>query len=369
MFCRAFCVIKIILNIPLLYLGKYNRFFLKLISIKPIDVSLKVTENCNSRCITCNVWRGNEKKEDLSIEELETIFYQLNEIKIKTIGMYGGEPLLRKDIGEVIKRAKKIIKGVKILVITNGLLLKIKAKELKDSGVDIICVSLDGIGETNDKIRGIPGDYQMAVEGIKELKKVDKEGKVQIHIGTTLVSLNIHQVPQLINLARDLGTSWAFSLFDTSSCHFNNIPGAEDLKKIEINKIEETIKYISEARKKYPKTLLSITSPSLDFSDEYLRGKKPFFHCVLGYLRIYIDSSKNVYSGCWAMPPLGNLKEKSIKEIIGSQIYKKRIKEMYELKCPYCTCGFLINHTINKLPYGAVYFLQNWPDYIKYFRR
>lgn len=369
MFYRTLYIIKIILNIPLLYLGKYNRFFLKLISIKPIDASLKVTENCNSRCITCNVWKGNERKKDLSIEELEMIFYQLNEIKIKTIGMHGGEPLLRKDIGEVIKRAKKIIKGVKVLVITNGLLLKIRARELKDSGVDFICVSLDGIGETNDKIRGIPGGYKIAIEGIKELKKIDKEGKIQVHIGTTLVSLNIHQVPQLINLARDLGTSWAFSLFDTSPYHFNNIPEAADLKKVEKNKIEEAIRYISEARKKYPKTLLNITPLSLDFADEYLKGIKPFFHCVLGYLRIYIDSSKNVYSGCWAMSSSGNLKEKSIKEIIESQIYKKRIKEMYELKCPYCTCGFLINHAINKLPYGAVYFLQNWPAYLKYFKR
>ena len=353
--------LKMGVKIPLFYLGKHNRNFLKIISPSPIDISLKVTEKCNSGCITCNVWREQFSKPELTIEELGEIFYQLKEIKIKTIGLYGGEPLLRKDIGEVAKKAKKIVKGSRVLAITNGLLLKGKAQELLDGGVDFVCISLDGIGEVNDKIRGVPGDYQKVIEGIKELKRIDKKKKVKINIGTTLLSLNIYQVPQLINLARELDISWSFNLFDTSPYHFKNIDNPSYLKKIDENLINETIEYIYWARKKYPRTLVGIDPVGLKFAEEYLKGKKPFFHCVLGYLRIYIDSYMNVYSGCWAMPPVGNLRNDRLKNILNSSQYKERLMKMYELQCPYCTCGFLINCLINNPLSGAQFLFKNIP--------
>ena len=152
-------VIKLGLKFPPIYLARYFRNILNVISPSPIDVSLKVTERCNSRCITCNVWKEQADKPELTLEELEKIFHQFKSVKIKTIGLYGGEPLLRDDIGEVARKAKSIMKESRILLITNGLLLKKKAREVLDSGIDIVCISLDGIGEVNDMIRGVPGYY------------------------------------------------------------------------------------------------------------------------------------------------------------------------------------------------------------------
>ena len=351
-------------KIPFLYFAKYYLNLLKVISPTPVDVSLKVTEKCNSRCITCNVWREQSNKPELTIEDLEKIFYQLKAVKIKTIGLYGGEPLLRKDIGEVARKAKSIMKESRILLITNGLLLKNKAKELLDGGCDYVCISLDGIGEVNDKIRGVPGDYQRVIEGIEELKKIDTKKKVKINIGTTLISQNIHQVPQLINLAREFGISWSFNLFDTSPYHFRNIDNPLSLKKIDEGLIDETIKYMHQERKKYPQTLVGIDPIGLEFAREYLKGKEPFFHCVLGYIRIYIDSYMNVYSGCWALSPMGNLNQEELKNILNSPRYKERLRKMYQLKCPYCTCGYLINCLFNN-PFAGIQFLFRNISFIK----
>jgi len=350
--------IKTGVQIPLLYFARHNRNLLKIISTTPVDVSLKVTEKCNSRCITCNVWREQSDKPELTLADLGKIFYQLKDIGIKTVGLYGGEPLLRKDIGEVAGKANSIIKGSRILVITNGLLLKNKARELLDGGVDFVCISLDGVGEVNDKIRGVPEYYERVIEGIAELKRIDTKKKVKINIGTTLLSLNIHQVPQLINLARELGISWSFNLFDTSSYHFQNIDAPDLLRKIDENLIDETIQHMSEERKKYPQTMVGIDPIGLEFAREYLKGKKPFFHCILGYLRVYIDAYTNVYSGCWTLPPVGNLKEEKLKDILNSPRYRERLREMYELKCPYCTCGYLINCLFDN-PRGGIRFLFN----------
>ena len=349
-------LIKTAGKVTFLCFAKYNHNLLKIISPTPVDVCLKVTEKCNSRCITCNVWREQSNKPELTIEELGTIFYQLKETGIKTIGFYGGEPLLRRDIGAVTRKAKSIMKESRILLITNGLLLKNKAEEVLDGGIDFVCISLDGIGEVNDKIRGVPGYYERVIEGIEELKRIDTKKKVKINIGTTLLSLNIHQVPQLINLARELDISWSFNLLDTSAYHFRNIDDPHSLRKIDDYLIDETIQYIHQERRKYPQTLVGIDPIGLEFAREYLKGEKPFFHCVLGYLRIYIDCYMNVYSGCWALSPMGNLKKEELKNILNSPPYKERLRKMYELKCPYCTCGYLINCLINN-PFSGIRFL------------
>ncbi|MFC2014500.1 radical SAM/SPASM domain-containing protein [Chloroflexota bacterium] len=352
-------LLKLGVNIPLLYLAKYNRNLLKRISPTPIDVSLKVTERCNSRCVTCNVWQEQSGKPELTSEELEDIFYQFKSVKIKNIGFYGGEALLRKDIGELLKKVKVIMPETRTQVTTNGLLLKDKAAELLDAGIDMVSISLDGIGEVNDKIRGVPGYYEKTVEGIKELKRLDTGNKVTINTGATLVSQNIHQVPEMINLARELDIYWAFNLFDTSAYHFRDIDDPMALKQIDDDLIDRTIDYMGRERNKYPGTMVGIDPVGLEFARKYMKGHEPFFHCVLGYLRIYMDSSMNVYSGCWALPPVGNLKEASLKDILDSPRYRDRLEDMYDLKCPYCTCGYLINLLINNPYSGIKYALRN----------
>lgn len=346
-------------KIPLLYLARYYRDLLKVIPPTPVDVSLKITEKCNSRCITCNVWREQADKPEPTLAELETVFYQLKAVKIKTIGFYGGEPLLRKDFGEVARKAKSIMKEAKILLITNGLLLEKKAREIVEGGIDIVCISLDGIGEVNDRIRGVPGYYQRILEGIEELKRVDTKKKVKINIGSTLVSLNIHQVPELIELARELDISWSFNLFDTSAYHFQNLDDPLSLKNIDDDLIDETIEHMRRERKKSPQSMVGIDPLGLEFARDYMKGKEPPFHCILGYIRVYIDSYMNVYSGCWALPPVGNLKQAELKDILKSAQYKERLEKMYRLHCPYCTCGYLINCLINKPLSGARFLLRN----------
>jgi len=160
-------------------------------------------------------------------------------------------------------------------------------------------------------------------------------------------------------MARELGIFWAFNLFDTSAYHFRDIDDPQALRQVDINLVDEIIDYMTTERKKYPGTMVGIDPVGLEFAREYIKGQEPFFHCVLGYLRIYMDSYMNVYSGCWALPPVGNLRENSLKTILDSPQYRERLEDMYNLKCPYCTCGYLINLLINNPISGIKYMLRN----------
>ena len=70
----------------------------------------------------------------------------------------------------------------------------------------------------------------------------------------------------------------------------------------------------------------------------------------MGYLTIYIDSHGNLYPGCWVLPPIENLMEKKLKDILVSKEYNHRVKAMFALKCPGCTCNYCLNHQVNNLP-------------------
>jgi MoaA/NifB/PqqE/SkfB family radical SAM enzyme len=352
-------LLKKFINLIFLYLATKSRSFLNFVEPSPIEASIKVTERCNSRCITCNVWKSNPKNE-LTAEEIENIFYQLKEIGIKIVGFTGGEPLLRNDIGELIRKAKAII-GAKVYIITNGLLLEKRAKTLVEQGIDYVSVSIDGLEKTDEAVRGIPGCYNKAIKGIQALRNLDNN--VKIHVGTTLVKPNLTDIPQLIEICKKLKVTWAFNLLDTKPYFFQGI----DTSKLLINDerlVDEIINYLYKINKERPEmAMLGMNSTSLEFARNYLKNKKPHFYCMIGYLRVYIDSNSNIYSGCWALPPLSNLRERNLKEIIRSQEYKKRVKTMFSLNCPRCTCGYIISGLINHLPSTTIHFLKNLKKY------
>jgi len=354
-------ILRRIFQVLLLYAGKHHRGFLNLINPEPLAVDLKITERCNSRCVTCDVWKSEyiEKyaKTDITVQELTDIFHQLKDLGIKTIGFSGGEPLLRKDIGELVRNAKEITKA-KVYVVTNGLLLEKRAKLLLESGIDHISVSIDGIGLTNDEIRGISGHYRKALRGIQKLAElIGSNGNLRsmCSIGTTIIRLNIREVPRLIKLAEHFGINWTFNLFDTN-LYFYKYVDDHPLLVNDNRTVDQMIEYLLKIRDTKP-ALFSLDSASLKFSRGYLKGRNDYAPCTLGYFRFYIDSQLNLYSGCWALKPLGNLKERRIKEIISSNRYRKRVQDMFNLKCPGCTCGYIYNCMIAELPSTLKYIL------------
>jgi MoaA/NifB/PqqE/SkfB family radical SAM enzyme len=90
--------------------------------------------------------------------------------------------------------------------------------------------------------------------------------------------------------------------------------------------------------------LISSSHATIEYARKYFKDSKRMdIPCYLGYLKIYVGSHGEVYSGCWALPPLGNLRENTLKEIITSKKYKKRLYEMFLKKCPGCSCNYQTN--------------------------
>jgi MoaA/NifB/PqqE/SkfB family radical SAM enzyme len=328
-------------NKVLFYLG--SKPLLRFASISPEWADIRVTEKCNSKCITCRIWKKTSENE-LSTGEIKDALHQLRNVGVKNVVFVGGEPLLRSDIGEIVREARLLGFESRIIV-TNGILLKEKAEEILRNGVTNITVSMDGVNSANDEIRGVPNNFARSIEGIKTAQKLKKDMNLNVTISiitTLLLNQNVEEIPKLIDLARDLGVPWSFNLLDPNLDIFDGI----DFSKLLVDdkeKVDETIDYLIETSREHPE-IISSCNHMFEFARDYLKGEKRYdFHCVHGYLMVYLGSHGEVFLGCYAKEPVGNIRKSNLSEILGAKKTKEIAKQMYMMDCPGCTNRYDIN--------------------------
>lgn len=165
-------------------------------------VAWEVTRSCNLACSHC---RASSKfgtyPNELSTEECFKLIDEIVSFAKPVIILTGGEPLLRKDIFEIIRYGKK--KGLTMVMAPNGTLLNDEnIKKIIDSGIKRISVSLDGPdAASHDDLRQVPGAFKQACEGINRAKK----SGLEFQINSTITKRNIQLLPQIISLVKDLG--------------------------------------------------------------------------------------------------------------------------------------------------------------------
>ena len=165
---------------------------------RPIVV-WNMTRRCNLSCIHC--YSDSENKPypgEMTTEEGERFIRDLAEFKVPTILFSGGEPLMRKDIFHLASVAKSL--GIRAVLSTNGTLInKGMAKKIKEVGFSYVGISLDGIGENNDRFRGRRGAFQDALQGIRNLVELGQ----RVGLRFTITRHNYKDVPAIFDLLKE----------------------------------------------------------------------------------------------------------------------------------------------------------------------
>jgi len=312
------------------------RKLLRFVSMNPHVVEFRLTENCNSRCIMCNAWK-NRSVNELSAEEVKDALNQLRGVGIDTVIFLGGEPLLRPDIGEIIKEAS-LLKFRTIMLVTNGLLLEERAEELLKNGITNLSISVDGFGYSNETIRGIKGGFEKAVNGIQKVQKLkaDTNSNVVVSILTNLLmKQNVDTIPELVEVSRDLGIYWSFNLLDSNLDIFKGIPFSDILIE-DAERIDKTIDYLIKVRKESPE-LIFCCEHMLNYARGYLKRENiKKYPCVLGYEALHVGSHGEILP-CWIMEPIGNLRATKLCDMVGTKKHRELADRIYRRECPGCT--------------------------------
>ena len=178
----------------------------RLITHKPFFLAHAITYACNSRCKTCTYWQMSSKKEnDLSTEEVYTLLDEAYDFGMRAYYLFGGEPLVRNDIEDVVEYAKN--RGFLTSMNTNASLLAEKASSLGKT-LDFAFVSLDYFDDHHDFIRGKPGAFKEVIRGIE---RIQKEGRTRITLVTTISSMNFDAIEPMAHFAQDLGVGISYN--------------------------------------------------------------------------------------------------------------------------------------------------------------
>jgi len=198
----------------------------QVLPMKPTFISMMANDVCNSRCQMCLIWQQKKDKE-LSPEELKNILADPFFSNVRHIGVTGGEPTLRKDLPDLFKvicSRKPNIDGAGI--ITNAILEDIVKERV--SACAAICrehnvyfgvmVSLDGLGEIHDTVRGRKNNFNSAINTINYFR----DQGIPTSFGCTITESNALYVDELLDFAISEGLYGRFRIAEYIDRLYNN---------------------------------------------------------------------------------------------------------------------------------------------------
>jgi 12,18-didecarboxysiroheme deacetylase len=155
-----------------------------------------MTRRCNLKCIHCySSSRNIPYRDELTTEEGKALIADLASFGSPVILFSGGEPLIRKDLPELAQFA--VDRGMRAVISTNGTLLTPeRIRAFRAIGLSYIGVSLDGLKETHDFFRGVPGTFERTIRGIRD----SRDAGIKVGVRFTVNRHNVQDVPAIFDL-------------------------------------------------------------------------------------------------------------------------------------------------------------------------
>lgn len=272
---------------------------------KKLNGTVIVTYRCNARCNMCNRYKAPSKPDDeitiATIRKLPQMYFT---------NITGGEPFIREDLKEIVRELYK--KSERIVISTNGFFtdrIIDLAKEFPQIGIRI---SIEGLQQTNDEIRGLPDGYK---RGYSTLKKLKKMGLKDVGFGMTVQDRNAPDLVPLYDLSDKLGMEFA-----TASLH-------NSFYFVEARNIIKDRQMVAENFERLINKLLKSKSPKKWFRAyfnhgliNYIYGQPRLLPCDMSFDTFFIDPYGDVMpcNGTKDKLVMGNLNVQSWEELWNS---------------------------------------------------
>jgi AdoMet-dependent heme synthase len=200
----------------------------------PFYLSLAVTNRCQGRCVHCySFLQRKDERPELTTAELKSVIDQAGRLGVFQIIFTGGEPLLRADILDLVRHARR--RGILTRLNTNSLLLDRKTgAALKKAGLGQCALSLDDADpETHDRMRGLPGHHARTLENLRMLRDLGVYTLANIYVSVRHLASGPEKT---IALAREAGARGIILLPAVASGRwegeFDQVPDTEGMERI-----------------------------------------------------------------------------------------------------------------------------------------
>ncbi|MFH1586018.1 MAG: radical SAM protein [archaeon] len=179
----------------------------------PMDIYFELTKSCNSLCTHCFIDSNSSKlsSQEVSFSEIKPIIKQFSDVGGFYIRLTGGEPTIRGDFFDIVDLIND--EGIVIGLNTNGLFGEKKLEGILSRGIKDVRVSLDGLKEVNDTIRG-EGTYRQITQTLENIAEYNKTANepTQLTINVVLMKSNMGNIEEMIELAQNYDSKISFGL-------------------------------------------------------------------------------------------------------------------------------------------------------------
>lgn len=272
---------------------------------KKLNGTVIVTYRCNARCTMCSRYKAPSRpEEELSLETIKKL------PRMYFTNITGGEPFIRADLKDIVRELYK--KSDRIVISTNGFFTD-RIIDLCEEFPEVgIRVSIEGLEETNNEIRGLPDGFQ---RGYQTLKKLVEMGHPDVGFGMTVQDRNAKDLVPLYKLSDELGMEFA-----TASLH-------NSFYFVEAHNIIHDRPMVAENFQDLVNELLQSNSPKKWFRAyfnhgliNYIYGQKRLLPCDMAFDTFFIDPYGDVMpcNGTKDKEVMGNLNRQSWDELWGS---------------------------------------------------
>jgi MoaA/NifB/PqqE/SkfB family radical SAM enzyme len=266
-------------HVPL-FLAKYAWLTVR---HRPVLVHFEVTLRCNARCGFCDYWKTDSAAKATELASFADAARFFNPMLVT---FTGGEPLLRRDLEELVAAVAGAIRLKYITLITHGgMLTPERARSLWDAGINQFNVSLDYLDERHDRARGIPGltaKIFAALPGMRSL------GIDNIRFNTVIKNDNIDQILPIVRRAAELGCGVNLSVYtDAKNGNVRHLLGAAQRRELEVL-VRDLLAY-----KRRKRGVVTNSDYYLEQIPRYVRGDmtEP---CRSGIRTIHVDPTGHV---------------------------------------------------------------------------
>jgi 12,18-didecarboxysiroheme deacetylase len=292
---------------------------------KPVVV-FNCTRRCNLKCVHCYSQSDNKAYEnELSTDEAKSLIKDIADFGSPVILFSGGEPLMRKDLFELIECATS--NGLRAVISTNGTLITEEtAERLKKYNLSYVGISLDGLREVNNKFRGSEEAFDNAIKGIRNCKKAG----LKVGLRFTINKRNAEEIPDIFNLMREENIPRVCFYHLVYAGRGTDLVN-EDLSHAETrHAVDQIIDITAQLHKDgFPAEVLTVDNHAdgVFLYQRMLKEKNPKAEEVYKLLQYNGGNSTGVGIGCvswngdvhpdqfWRHWVLGNVKEKKFSEI------------------------------------------------------
>lgn len=212
-----------------------NAYVARLKPIHPTVLIFHCTFVCDARCEMCNNWKRGDRKQDMSLADIEKAFSSNLWKNVENANVSGGEPTTRNDLVDIVRtildkfpRLRKFGINTTGLTPHRGIPMLTKVVEMcHERGVIFSTrVSIDGVGDMHNEVRNVKRGFDKALETIRAMQALQKKYRFNFGISTTIFSMNLDDAENILSWARKEKLDIVFNMVRFTGAMLNN----DDLK-------------------------------------------------------------------------------------------------------------------------------------------